>query len=497
MFKEKVSFSLPCLKSLIASKNSCVFCELNYKRTLMIYPMHLNNLKKSVREILDSKVTTYDIELGGILLSHKNVKINSSVEMNDEGQINLDYVADIYYFKPQIGSILEGRINKKGRDVLGCLVHSVFNVALPHEDEPKKWIGSKAIIGQTVTFSVVKLDFTGRLPYIRGKLISIENNDAFDDEGADSGMGFQESNDDESSIKDNIIAHSSNTERKSSPSILKRKRSLDINLNTPSPVLKKRKFGNSSDEGVSNEESLNSELSSRKKNKTKHSSNNEQLNITIKDEPIDDNEYNSSKHKKKKKDKKSQNLTATDLESMSSNLLKEALENVKIKSEKNSSDENSELNLIKKSKKRKHQEIGSSKNLENLSDSLLSEAVANINNVKIKLENSDEEIKSKKKKHHKIDNDVNTNENESKTKKKKSKQSVDINEISSALLQEAVQELSIKVEDIKEEPKEIKSPIKKHKKHKTQNNLESVTEMLLEETLKSKNVDEKKRKKHK
>lgn len=71
-----------------------------------------------------------------------------------------------------------GRINKKGRDVLGCLVHSIFNVALPRprseEDSPKKWLGSKVFIGQKVTFSVVKLDFTGRLPYIRGELLSLE-----------------------------------------------------------------------------------------------------------------------------------------------------------------------------------------------------------------------------------------------------------------------------------------------------------------------------------
>lgn len=49
------------------------------------------------------------LRLGGIILSYKNVKINSSVEMNDEEHFILDYVADVYLFTPQIGSTLTGR----------------------------------------------------------------------------------------------------------------------------------------------------------------------------------------------------------------------------------------------------------------------------------------------------------------------------------------------------------------------------------------------------
>ncbi|XP_024083931.1 eukaryotic translation initiation factor 5B [Cimex lectularius] len=182
---EKVSFSLPCLEALVATENSCVYCKRSCKRSLVLLPIHLSNFKVSIKEMLKSTVTTYDLELDGIILSHKNIKLISCVHFNDEGKFKIDYQADIYIFKPSVGSILTGQVNKKSRDIIGCLVHSVFNVAIPQKDG-KKWLGHNVRLGQTVTFNVVKLDFTSSLPYIKGELISVES--AERDEGVDSGV---------------------------------------------------------------------------------------------------------------------------------------------------------------------------------------------------------------------------------------------------------------------------------------------------------------------
>lgn len=46
--------------------------------------------------------------LNGIVLGHKNIKVVNHVQLNDDGNFALDYVADIYIFKPEVGNLLSG-----------------------------------------------------------------------------------------------------------------------------------------------------------------------------------------------------------------------------------------------------------------------------------------------------------------------------------------------------------------------------------------------------
>ncbi|KAL1116992.1 hypothetical protein AAG570_004320 [Ranatra chinensis] len=194
MAKQKVNFDLNQLNELVAAEDSCVTLKSRYRILLNVTPMHLTNIKESVKELLEARSTTYDPELDGIILSYRNVKIMDSVQLVDNGNFSLECFADVYVFRPSLGSVLKGIVNKKGRDHLGCLVHSVFNVSLPREDysEKKSWPGNRIGIGQEVAFTVIKLDFAGRLPYIRGHLIESESHDDYSEE-VDSGIGHLES----------------------------------------------------------------------------------------------------------------------------------------------------------------------------------------------------------------------------------------------------------------------------------------------------------------
>jgi hypothetical protein len=66
-----------------------------------------------------------------------------------------------------------GIVNKKGADHIGCLVHKCFHVSIPRsiEETDEEWPGTSVNIGDQVTFVVEACDFTGSLPYIRGKLM--------------------------------------------------------------------------------------------------------------------------------------------------------------------------------------------------------------------------------------------------------------------------------------------------------------------------------------
>nr|CAD7427398.1 unnamed protein product [Timema monikensis] len=115
----------------------------------------------------------YDNPLKGILLGYENVKTQTSsgLILYDDSLIHIDIIADFYVFTPEVGCHLNGIVNKKSSTHIGCLVYKVFNVSIPNED----WVGQTVEIGQQVTFQVTVLDMTGRLPYIRGKLISRAN----------------------------------------------------------------------------------------------------------------------------------------------------------------------------------------------------------------------------------------------------------------------------------------------------------------------------------
>ena len=60
MKQKRVTYSLPNVKSLVDSQNSCVYCIKNCNRSLTVLPMHLDNIKQSVNELLNAKVATYD-----------------------------------------------------------------------------------------------------------------------------------------------------------------------------------------------------------------------------------------------------------------------------------------------------------------------------------------------------------------------------------------------------------------------------------------------------
>jgi hypothetical protein len=72
-------------------------------------------------------------------------------------------------------SLCLGTVNKKGVNHIGCLVHKCFHVSIPRPTEKtnEEWLGTSVNIGDVVTFCVEVCDFTGSLPYIRGRLINI------------------------------------------------------------------------------------------------------------------------------------------------------------------------------------------------------------------------------------------------------------------------------------------------------------------------------------
>lgn len=89
--------------------------------------------------------------------------------MTDSCHIYVDVEADFYIFKPEVGSSLRGVVNKKSGDHVGCLVHRLFNIAVPKQSKNDNWIGYHVEIDQEVVVNVTYIDLGSRLPYIRAE----------------------------------------------------------------------------------------------------------------------------------------------------------------------------------------------------------------------------------------------------------------------------------------------------------------------------------------
>ncbi|KAG8291838.1 hypothetical protein J6590_051743 [Homalodisca vitripennis] len=111
--------------------------------------------------------------LDGIILSFKSVQVTTISEDNPGNiQIPVDYVADVYVFKPIVGSVLTGIVSKKNNNHIACLVHKTFNITIPRPMRitVEDWNGSTLNIGDEVTFKIKYVDLSGELPYIKGSL---------------------------------------------------------------------------------------------------------------------------------------------------------------------------------------------------------------------------------------------------------------------------------------------------------------------------------------
>lgn len=168
-----ITWSILELTGLLEDEDCCVYFE-KFTKHFGLHPFHLTNINAALNEILSSNLNSYDTDLKGFLLAYKNPKLLTPLGeiFYDSCFIHVDIEADFYIFRPKLGCTLKGIVNKKGLDHIGILVHKAFNVSIPKPDNEENWPGDNLEIGQEVKFQVTLLDFTSKLPFIRGVLNS-------------------------------------------------------------------------------------------------------------------------------------------------------------------------------------------------------------------------------------------------------------------------------------------------------------------------------------
>ena len=95
----------------------------------------------------------------------------SGIIMDDQPYVHFDVQVDFIVFKPRIGSLLKGVVNKTSVDHVGCLVYEHFNASiLRPRNNGAVWKGSELKLGDECVFVVDKVFSRNRVLSMNGHL---------------------------------------------------------------------------------------------------------------------------------------------------------------------------------------------------------------------------------------------------------------------------------------------------------------------------------------
>jgi len=175
--------SLPQLAEipdLQLSETSCLR-QLELQEHISLLPCYLGRLAEGILTHLNGRVLRYSEQYGGVLLSYSKpcVLQRCGTIFDEQPHIHFDVKFTACIFKPTVGSLLWGTVNKVGGDYIGCLVYDCFNAAVVVETQRQQritngWL-ARVKIGSKIMFRVTKLDIVGGILSLRGEHFDLES----------------------------------------------------------------------------------------------------------------------------------------------------------------------------------------------------------------------------------------------------------------------------------------------------------------------------------
>ena len=137
---------------------------IQVKEHLSLLPCYVGNISQGVISYLNNKILKNSSQLNGVLLSYsKPVLLQKEGRILDElPHIHFDLSYTAYVFRPLLGSVLHGSVNKIGNDHVGCLLYDCFNVSIVKKEKRHSDGFSssykKLKIGTEISFKVLSID---------------------------------------------------------------------------------------------------------------------------------------------------------------------------------------------------------------------------------------------------------------------------------------------------------------------------------------------------
>ena len=170
-------------QGLDVSATSC-FRRVELQEHLSLLPCYIGRLGEGIIEHLNAKVMRYCNHYGGVLLSYSKPTVLQRIGriFDEQPHIHFDVRFNAYIFKPLVGSVLCGTVNKIGHsgNHLGCLVYECFNASVT-AGKVRTATGSKNgwiqnfQLGAKVWFKVTTLDVVGGILSVRGEHVDFND----------------------------------------------------------------------------------------------------------------------------------------------------------------------------------------------------------------------------------------------------------------------------------------------------------------------------------
>ena len=227
------------------------FRKLEFQEHISLLPCYIGRLSTGILEHLNQRILKYSAKYGGVLLSYSKPVVLQKYALifDEQPHLHFDVRYTAYVFKPRIGDVLSGVVNKTGTDYIGCVVYGCFNASVfdTKTDVRNGFFNRRSNIysvGSTITFQVTKLDCIGGVYLISGRQLDSEKADSeevgLDERTLHTSLGTA----DHHTEKDGAVKSGKKLSRK-------RKRScqtsqddstdIDISSSTPIPPAKRRK----------------------------------------------------------------------------------------------------------------------------------------------------------------------------------------------------------------------------------------------------------------
>ncbi len=142
------------------------------KEHLSLLPCYIGNISEGLTDLLNGKIFNYSGLYGGVLLSYSKPKLmqRKGIILDEQPHIHFDMIYTAYIFRPVIGSILCGRVNKVGVDHVGCLLYNCFNVSVIWKEHNSQDNFSLSFEdGSLIWFRVITLDLVGHFLSLTGE----------------------------------------------------------------------------------------------------------------------------------------------------------------------------------------------------------------------------------------------------------------------------------------------------------------------------------------
>lgn len=168
---------LPICADRRKNDDSSCFRNMTVKEHLSLLPCYIGRVSNGITEHINRKILRYSSQFNGVLLSYSKPRAiqNEAKIMDEQPHIHFDITYTAYVFRPVLGSLLCGTVNKIGVDHVGCLLFDCFNVSVIskgrnwHKNGFSNTFPSGCEYGSCIWFKVVSLDTAGDILSLTGE----------------------------------------------------------------------------------------------------------------------------------------------------------------------------------------------------------------------------------------------------------------------------------------------------------------------------------------